>query len=46
MLWSEQAWQRTAFIYEEIIGMPFIKELINGTLPIEKFKFYISQDAL
>jgi thiaminase/transcriptional activator TenA len=46
MLWSEQAWQRTAFIYKEIIGMPFIQELIAGTLPIEKFKFYISQDAL
>lgn len=46
MSWSERAWQRTAHIYDEIITMPFIKELIDGSLPIEKFKFYISQDAL
>lgn len=46
MLWSEQAWQRTAHIYDAIINMPFIKELIAGTLPAEKFQFYISQDAL
>jgi thiaminase/transcriptional activator TenA len=46
MLWSEQAWQRTAHIYDAIINMPFIKELIAGTLPVEKFQFYISQDAL
>lgn len=46
MSWSERAWQRTAHIYDEIITMPFIKELIAGTLPIEKFRFYITQDAL
>jgi thiaminase (transcriptional activator TenA) len=45
MRWSEHSWQRSAFIYEAIIGMPFIQELIAGTLPAEKFQFYITQDA-
>ncbi|EHQ30293.1 thiaminase II [Mucilaginibacter paludis] len=46
MSWSNTAWQQAEHIYQKIIAMPFIQELIAGTLPQEKFKFYIEQDAL
>lgn len=46
MKWSEQAWQQSKFIYNRIINMPFNQELMQGTLPVEKFKFYIGQDAV
>ncbi|MGI4803648.1 MAG: thiaminase II [Janthinobacterium lividum] len=45
MKWSETAWQQSAAIYDQIIQMPFNQELMAGTLDIEKFKFYISQDS-
>ncbi|MGI4750389.1 MAG: thiaminase II [Janthinobacterium lividum] len=45
MKWSETAWQQSAAIFEQIIEMPFNQELMAGTLDIEKFKFYISQDS-
>ena len=32
--------------YRAIIEHPFNRELGQGTLPVEKFKFYIQQDAL
>ncbi|GAB3528614.1 thiaminase II [Pontibacter brevis] len=46
MSWSKNAWEAGASIYEQITGMPFISELIKGTLSKEKFKFYIAQDSL
>jgi len=45
MKWSDDAWQQSAPVYNRIIGMPFITELLAGTLDIEKFKFYMRQDA-
>ncbi|MDR1200369.1 MAG: thiaminase II [Tannerellaceae bacterium] len=45
MNWSDKAWEQIVPIYNSIIDMPFIKELMNGTLPIEKFQFYIAQDS-
>jgi len=45
MKWSEKAWAAALPIYNEITGMPFIKELANGTLDVEKFKYYLQQDA-
>lgn len=33
-------------LYEEIKRMPFLRELADGTLPREKFNFYIGQDKL
>lgn len=45
MTWSEHAWAAIEPIYESILRMPFITELQNGTLPIEKFRFYMAQDA-
>lgn len=46
MNWSEKTWEKSFPIYEKIISHPFIHGLINGTLPRDKFCFYIQQDAL
>lgn len=46
MKWSEQAWNEALPIYNKILELPFIKELIDGTLSNDKFLFYIQQDAL
>lgn len=45
MKWTDQAWEAILPIYQEILKMPFIEELKNGTLPLEKFQFYMLQDA-
>lgn len=45
MKWSDDAWQAALPVYNKIIDMPFIKELADGTLDIEKFKYYLQQDA-
>ncbi len=45
MKWSEKAWERINPLYKKIIQMPFNQELMNGSLPKEKFKFYMAQDA-
>ncbi len=45
MNWTDQAWEAIQPIYHEILKMPFIEELKNGTLPLEKFQFYMLQDA-
>jgi thiaminase/transcriptional activator TenA len=46
MTFTKTLWDRIAEIYEAIINHPFNRELAQGTLPEEKFKFYIKQDAL
>lgn len=46
MKWSEQTWEKIEPIYDSILKMPFIEELTNGTLPKEKFQFYMAQDSL
>ena len=45
MNWSKHAWQEALPIYRNITAMPFIKELADGTLNIEAFKYYLQQDA-
>ncbi len=45
MNWSTKTWYEIASIYQSITKMPFIEELIQGTLPVEKFQFYIAQDS-
>ncbi|MGJ1418948.1 thiaminase II [Sphingobacterium spiritivorum] len=45
MNWSEQAWKTIQPIYTNILHMPFITELRNGTLAVEKFQFYVAQDS-
>ena len=46
MTFTKRLWDEIAGIYEAIIDHPFNRELAQGILPIEKFKFYIQQDAL
>jgi thiaminase/transcriptional activator TenA len=46
MNWSEKTWEAALPVYRAITEMPFIKELIAGTLPREKFLFYIRQDDI
>ncbi len=46
MNWSETAWSTGNKVYEQIISMPFNRELAEGTLEPEKFKFYIAQDSI
>lgn len=46
MKWSEQTWETIEPIYKRILELPFLHELMNGTLPMEKFYFYLQQDAL
>lgn len=45
MKWTAKAWKEIEPIYKKIIEMPFIEELQNGKLPLEKFQFYLAQDA-
>lgn len=45
MKWSEKAFAAIEPIYVDIISMPFIKELAAGTLAVEKFTYYLQQDA-
>ena len=44
--WSFEAWQATTGIYEKIITHPFVTGMIDGTLPRDRFIFYIEQDSL
>ena len=46
MKWSEKAWEAITPMYDCILSLPFIQELMNGTLDKGKFAFYIQQDAL
>lgn len=45
-LWSEETWAAATPVYEKILRMPFVEQLAAGTLPHEKFMFYLRQDAL
>ncbi|SEO06919.1 thiaminase (transcriptional activator TenA) [Methylobacterium sp. UNC300MFChir4.1] len=42
---SREAWARNAAAYETIRSMPFNAELAAGTLPQDRFRHYIVQDA-
>lgn len=44
--WSKNAWAAAEAVYRRIIRLPFLMELADGTLPREKFDFYIGQDSL
>lgn len=46
MSWSTKAWGDALPAYNEILKQPFLAELLNGSLPREKFTFYLRQDAL
>ncbi len=46
MKWSESTWKEIQECYQSILNMPFIKELSEGSLPKDKFRFYMAQDSL
>lgn len=46
MKFTEHLWNQALPIYDQILTHPFNQELQAGTLPVEKFKFYIYQDSL
>jgi thiaminase/transcriptional activator TenA len=46
MKWSEQTWETIEPIYKRILELPFLHELMDGTLPLKKFYFYLRQDAI
>jgi len=43
--WATKTWKAAEPVYGSIIAMPFIKELLDGSLALEKFQFYIAQDS-
>jgi len=45
MNWTDSAWNSIISIYSDILTMPFIRQLSAGTLPLDKFQFYMQQDA-
>jgi len=46
MKFTDHLWEAALPVYEQIIAHPFNQEMKLGTLPVEKFKFYIYQDSL
>lgn len=45
MSFCEEIRKETNLFWEASFEHPFVKELVEGTLPIEKFKYYMLQDA-
>jgi len=43
---SEILWSSIKDIYDAILRHPFIVGLADGSLDVEKFKFYIAQDHM
>ncbi|WP_216212828.1 thiaminase II [Amycolatopsis aidingensis] len=41
----DRAWQHTVKIQQASLAHPFNEELANGSLPAERFQFYLAQDA-
>ena len=46
MSWSKDVWAESAKIFEGIKGLPFIKELADGSLDPSRFDRYIAQDEV
>ena len=46
MKFSTHLWESTKEIYDKIISLPFNRELMKGTLSMDRFIFYIRQDSL
>ena len=43
---TSELWESTTSIYDSILSHPFLVELVNGSLPEDRFRFYVIQDAL
>lgn len=44
--WSDGAWEAARPVYEKILEHPFVKGLADGSLPEQRFDFYLHQDVL
>ena len=44
--WSQFAWENVETHYNEILKLPFITQLMNGTLDKKIFDYYIEQDII
>lgn len=44
--WHKYAENLSEDIYQQIIKLPFVQSLADGTLPMDRFQFYLSQDSL
>ena len=43
---SEELWSSASDIYERILSHEFLKEMADGTLEADKFRFYLAQDSI
>src|ERR671932_1403217 len=43
---TNKLWRSIKGIYDEILAHPFLRDLTDGTLTGERFRFYVLQDAL
>ena len=43
---SEQLRAEAAPMWSKIFAQPFLREIKDGTLPLEKFQYYLGQDYL
>jgi len=46
MNWSTKTWESIQETYSKITELPFIYELMNGSLSKERFLFYLHQDSV
>lgn len=44
--WTAEVWEKSLPIYKDILRLPFILELADGTLSRERFSRYIAQDEI
>lgn len=44
--WTSLLWKLSAALTDAIQAAPFVQDLVAGTLPLERFRFYLGQDAL
>ena len=43
--WSERLWDEVVPVYDAILEHPFLRGLTDGTLPADRFAYYVAQDA-
>jgi len=43
---TNELWHSITSIYNEILVHPFLRELTDGTVTEERFRFYVLQDAI
>jgi thiaminase/transcriptional activator TenA len=43
--WTQQLWQAVEPTYQAILEHPFLQGLTDGSLPADRFAYYVAQDA-